>query len=166
MEGCGGTKRDARRPLLPSRGLQARSESARTSPGCMLTMAFTGVFAANLGAGSKTIVSVFHALEDLAGERLDALVDELTPVKLLVINEVSTYGAVAFEVISRRMQQVAWVLWRRCFRCALPVDMGPFGGAGVLLMGDFAQLPPLLSMRSMAGMPVIESGGAMPSVWH
>ena len=55
----------------------------------VLTMAFTGVAAANLGAGSKTIDSVFHtnradALEDLAGEQLDALVDELTPVSGLV----------------------------------------------------------------------------------
>ena len=61
----------------------------------VLTMAFTGVAAANLGAGSKTTSNVFHtnradALEDLAGERLDALVDELTPVKLLVIDEVSS----------------------------------------------------------------------------
>ena len=68
-----------------------------------------------------------------------ALVDELTTVKLVVIDEVSTCGAVALEVTSRRTQQVAQVLWRRRFRCA-PPDLGPFGGAGVLLMGDFAKL--------------------------
>ena len=54
-----------------------------------LTMSFAGVAAANLGAGSKTIDSVFHtnradAFGDLAGEQLDALVDELTPVSGLV----------------------------------------------------------------------------------
>ena len=127
-------------------------------------VAFTGVAAANLGAGSKTIDSVFHAdradaLEDLAGEQLDELVDELAPVKLLVIDEVSTCGAVAFEVINHRMQQAKWVLWRRRFHCEPPVDMGPFGGAGVLLIGDFAQLPPVLSTSLMAGMRIIESGG-------
>ena len=46
----------------------------------VLTMAFTGVVAVNLGAGSKTIDRVFHtsradALEYLAGDQLDALVD-------------------------------------------------------------------------------------------
>ena len=83
-----------------------------------------------MGIGSKTIDSVFHtnradALEDLAGGDLDELVDELAPVQLLVIDEVSTCGAMALEVISRRMQQVARVLWRRRFRCAPPVEMGP-----------------------------------------
>ena len=65
----------------------------------------------------------------------------------------------AFEVISRRMQQVARALWRRCFRCASPDDMGPFGEIGVFPMGDFAQLPPVLSTSLMAGMQIIESGG-------
>jgi len=78
----------------------------------VLTMAFTGVAAANLGTGSKTIDSVFHtnradALEDLAGEQLDALVDELTPVKLLVIDEVSTCGAMATRRSGLLLQ------WRR-----------------------------------------------------
>ena len=62
-------------------------------------------------------------------------------------------------MVSRRMQQVARVLWRRKFRCPPPDEMGPFGGIGVLLMGDFAQLPPVLSTSLMAGMPLIESGG-------
>ena len=52
-------------------------------------------------------------------------------------------------------EHVARVLWRRRFRCAPPVDMGPFGGAGVLLMGDFAQLPPVLRTSLMASMPAI-----------
>ena len=90
--------------------------------------------AANLGAGSKTIDSVFHtnradAILDLAGEELDELVDELALVQLLVIDEMSTCGAMALGVISRRMQQVARVLWRRRFHCAPPADMGPFSVA-------------------------------------
>ena len=131
----------------------------------VLTMAFTGVAAANLGTGSRTIDSVFHtnradAVEDLTGDALDTLVSDLESVELLVIDEISTCGAAALEVVSRRMQQVARVLWRRRLRCPPPDEMGPFGGIGVLLMGDFAQLPPVLSTSLMAGMPLIESGGA------
>ena len=131
----------------------------------MLTLAFTGVASANLGVGSKTIDSVFHtnradAVEDLTGDSLDNIVSELESVELLVIDEISTCGAAALEVVSRRMQQVARVLWRRKFGSAPPVDLSPFGGIGVLLMGDFAQLPPVMSTSLMTGMPVIESGGA------
>ena len=39
--------------------------------------------------------------------------------------------------------------------------MGPFGGIGVLLMVDFAQLPLVVSTSLMAGMPLIESGGGV-----
>ena len=81
----------------------------------VLTMAFTRVAAANLGVGCKTIDSVFHtnradAVEDLTGE-------------LLVIDEISTCGAATLEVVSRRMQQVARVFWRRKF------GSEPFSGA-------------------------------------
>ena len=99
-------------------------------------------------------------MEDLTGGALDNLVSELESVELLVIDEMSTCGAAALEVVSRRMQQVARVLWRRKFRCEPPDDLSPFGGIGVLLMGDFAQLPPVMSTSLMTGMPVIESGGA------
>ena len=74
-------------------------------------------------------------------------------------HEVSTCGAGAFELISRRMQQVARVLWRRQFGTAPPDDMAPFGGVGVVLMGDFAQLPPVLASSVLPGMPLIERSG-------
>ena len=61
--------------------------------------------------------------------------------RLLVIDEVSTCGAAAFEIVSRRMQQMARVLWRRHFATPPPEEMAPFGGIGVVLMGHFAQLP-------------------------
>jgi hypothetical protein len=135
----------------------------------VLTMAFTGVASANIGTGSRTIDSVFHtnrpdAGEDLIGSDLDKLVEQLELVELLVIDEISTCGAASLEVVSRRMQQVARVLWRRRFHCPPPDDLGVFGSIGVVLMGDFAQLPPVLSTSLMAGMPIIESGGANAKV--
>ena len=113
----------------------------------VLTMAFTGVASANLGSGARTIESVFHtnradAVEDLTGDALDTLVADLESVELLVIDEIFNSGAAALEVVSRRMQQVARVLWRRRFRCEPPDDMGPFGGIGVVLMAEFVQRPP------------------------
>ena len=100
----------------------------------VLTMAFSGVAAANLGSGARTIDSIFHtnrdsASDDLAGDQLDNLVDLLEHVELLVVDEVSTCGAASLEVESRRMQQVGRVFWRRRFRSPPPDDMGPFGGA-------------------------------------
>ena len=73
----------------------------------VLTMAFACVAAANWGVGCKTNNSGFHtnradAMEDLTGE-------------LLVIDEISNCGAAALEEVSRRMQQVARVFWRRKF---------------------------------------------------
>ena len=131
---------------------------------CVLTMAFSGVAAANLGSGSRTIDSIFHtnqhgAGEDLTGADLDNLVDELQHVQVLVIDKISTCGAASLEVINRRMQQVARVLWRRNFNRKPPRDMGSFGGFGVVLMGDFAQIPPVLSTSLMAGMPIAERAG-------
>ena len=87
----------------------------------VLTMAFSGVASANLGTGSRTIDSISHtnraeAAEDLIGPELDTLVDELGCVEFIVIDEISTCGAGTFEVVSRRVQQVARLLWRRRFR--------------------------------------------------
>ena len=119
------------------------------------------------GSGARTIDSIFHtnrdsASEDLAGDQLDNLANLLKHVELLVVDEVSTFGAASFEIVSRRMQQVARVLWRRRFRCPPPEDMGPFGSIGVVLMGDFAQLPPVLATSLLPGVPRVHAGG--PSV--
>ena len=64
----------------------------------MLTLAFSGVAAANLGGGSRTIDSVSHtnsngAFEDAVGDQLDQLVEQLGDVELLLIDEISTVGA-------------------------------------------------------------------------
>ena len=59
---------------------------------------------------------VADAGQDLAGVDLDNLVNELQNVQLIVIDEISTCGAASLEVVSRRMQQVARVVWRVVWR--------------------------------------------------
>ena len=127
----------------------------------MLTVAFSGVAAANLGGGSRTIDSVFHtnsngAFEDAVGDQLDQLVEQLSDVELLLIDEISTVGAAQLETINRRLQQVARVVHRKRFGTEPPDDMGPFGGIGIVLMGDFAQLPPVLASSLLTNAPLQE----------
>ena len=127
----------------------------------VLTVAFSGVASANLGGGSHTIDSILrtnanNASEDLVGENLDALVAELRHVQLLLVDEISTVGAAQFELMRRRLQQVGRVLFRNRTGAEPPLDMGPFGGIGVVLMGDLAQLPPVLATSLLLGMPVVE----------
>ena len=129
-------------------------------------MAFSGVAAANIGDGARTVDSVFHtntdtAAEDLSGEALDRLVETLRHVQLLVIDEVSTVGAASFEIVSRRLEQVGKVLWRARHRRPPLDSLGGFGGIGVLLIGDFAQLPLVLSSSLLAEAPLQDgrSGG-------
>ena len=127
----------------------------------VLTLAFSGVAAANLGGGSRTIDSVFHtnddkALDDAIGDRLDELVAQLGHVELLLVDEISTVGAAQFEIMNRRLQQVARVVHRQRFGTEPPDDMGSFGGIGVVLMGDFAQLPPVLATSLLMGNLIME----------
>ncbi len=85
------------------------------------------------------------------GESLDRLVQQLRDVELLVIDEISTVGAAQFEIISRRLDQVGKRLWRERFDQATPEDLGGFGGIGVVCMGDFAQLQPVMSTSLLSG---------------
>jgi ATP-dependent exoDNAse (exonuclease V) alpha subunit len=121
-------------------------------------IAHTGVAAANLGGGATTIDSLFQTQEseDLESEALDRLVEKLRDTELLVIDEISMVGAGQFEMISRRLEQVAKVLWQeqkkgRQPQAAVPESFGGFGGIGVLLMGDFAQLPPIKATSLLRG---------------
>ena len=95
----------------------------------------------------------------MVGSRLGDLADLQEAVELVVIDEVSTCGAASFEVICRRMQQVASVLCHRRFSPPPPDDMAPFGGVGIIIMGDFAQLTPALAASLLPGMPLVEAGG-------
>ena len=99
----------------------------------VLTVAFSGVAAANVGDGARTVDSVFHtntdnSHEDLTGEALDKAVEMLRHVQLLVIDEVSTVGAAQFEILCRRIEQVGKVLWRERHGCSPPNSLGGWGG--------------------------------------
>ncbi len=101
----------------------------------VLALAFSGVAAANLGGGARIIDSIFHtnvdeAQQDLVGEQLDRLVEELRHVELLLIDEISMVGAAQLEIVNRRLQQVARVLHRERFGTEPPEDMGSFGRTG------------------------------------
>ena len=131
----------------------------------VLTLAFSGVAASNLGDGASTIDSVFHtnsdnAKEDLSGDALDRLLEKLRHVKLLVLDEISTVGAAQFEIISRRLDQVGKALWRERTGQAPPDDLQGFGGIAVVCMGDFAQLPPVLSTLLLAGGRLQDAGNS------
>ena len=131
----------------------------------VLVVAHAGIAAANLGEGATTIDSVFRtnsegAAEDLEGQQLEDFVARLQDVDLIVIDEISTVGAAQFEMMHRRMVQVAKHKWRsRAMsireRKNLP-DFGAFGGIGVLCMGDFAQLPPVRASTLLPGVPLDE----------
>ena len=69
-------------------------------------------------------------------------------------------GAGQFEMISRRLEQVAKALWQEEKKhhpmAVLPDDFGGFGGIGVLCMGDFAQLTPIKATSLLKGSRVEE----------
>jgi hypothetical protein len=71
------------------------------------------------------------------------LVEAFRHVKLVVIDEISTMSAVQFEMVHRRLEQVAKSLYRHRTSMEPPDCMGGFGGLGVILVGDFGQLPPV-----------------------
>ena len=85
---------------------------------------------------------------------MDKLTEMLCSAQLLVIDEVSTLGAAPFEIVCRRLEQVGKVLWRERHGRPPPDSLGGFGGIGVLLIGDVAQLPPVLSSSLLAEAPL------------
>ena len=119
-------------------------------------MALSGAAAVNIGGGARTIDSVSHtntdnADEDLVGEELDRRVALLEDVELAIVIIISTVGAAQFEIMKRRLEQVGKVWWRRRFGTRPPDNQGGFGSLGDVLIGDFAQLPPIRSSTLMPG---------------
>ena len=81
---------------------------------------------------------------------------QLRHVELLLIDEISTVGAAQLEIINRRLQQVSRVVHREQFGTDPPDNLSTFGSCGVVLMGDFAQLSPVLASSLLFGASIVE----------
>lgn len=130
--------------LLEQDGLEGR----------IVRCAYTGVAASNMGAGGRTLVSLFRlskrafggGLEALSAEDMVAMEEDLKGMCLLEIDEVSMVEKLVLAHIHQRLQQ--WRLevfhehhcWsKRACICGARL---PFGGK-IVLAGDFGQLPPV-----------------------
>ena len=84
--------------------------------------AYTGVAASNMGAGGRTIVSLFRlgkkqyssVLQPLSNEEMAAMAEELGDLALLEIDEVSMLEKSVLAYVSLRLQQWRQELHRRC----------------------------------------------------
>jgi len=113
--------------------------------GKAIVAAYTGVAASNVGFGARTLHDTFRlsrtnpASGDLApldGETLDAFLADLEGVRVLVIDEISMVSRQVLAQVNARLQE-----WRH--QTGLPGADRPPGGIGVMLAGDFGQLPPV-----------------------
>ena len=123
-------------------------------------VAHTGVAAANMGGGATTIDKFFKLAgdsgdADLEHERLDEMVAALSHIQLLVIDEISTVGAVQFEMIHRRLQQVHEHELQQGGAGRIADGTAGFGNIGLMVVGDFGQLPPVCA-SSLIGSSVQE----------
>ena len=85
-----------------------------------------GTFKLNVQSSTK------KELPDLKGEALRELQDHFRYCELLVIDEKSMVGMYMLYMIDKRLREIK------------PTNAHlPFGGISVILMGDFAQLPPI-----------------------
>ena len=113
--------------------------------GTAIVTAYTGVAASNVGFGARTLHDTFRLgrtnaasgeLAPLEGEALDLFIADLKDVRVLVIDEISMVSRLVLAQVSARLQE-----WRH--QTGLPGADMPFGGIGVVLAGDFGQLPPV-----------------------
>eukprot|EP00435_Cladocopium_sp_Y103_P051080 s1595_g15.t1 len=130
--------------VLEELGLQGR----------IVRAAYTGVAASNLGAGGRTLVSLFRltkrnaagGLQQLAKEDLLAMAEELGNMCVLEIDEVSMIEKAVVAYVHDRLQQWRLDVYHPHFcsnqtcRCGARL---PFGGVKLVFAGDFGQLPPV-----------------------
>ena len=98
-----------------------------------------------MGFGVRTLHDMFSLskinptsseLSPLAGDALEAFTAGLYGVRVLIIDEVSMVSRLVIAQVSSRLQE-----WRH--QTGRPGRNLPFEGLGVILAGDFGQLPPV-----------------------
>ena len=89
------------------------------------------------------MISWNDPIPPLAGDALTRLQKTFENCKLIVIDEKSMIGAVTLYQIHKRLCE------------AFPKKANkPFGGMSMLMMGDFAQLPPV-GLKPMFGVSIL-----------
>ena len=88
----------------------------------------------------RTLHSLLHLpvrgdFKEMEGNNLQKMQEELSPIKYVIIDEMSMVGRKVFGMIDRRLRQA--------FPCKSQVV---FGGCSILLFGDFGQLPPVMDL--------------------
>ena len=139
------TTLQAANQLLEPDGLQNR----------IVRCAYTGVAASNMGAGGRTLVSLFRlskrafggGLEPLSSEDVIAMDEELRGMSVLEIDEVSMIEKLVLTQMHQRLQQWRLEVYhenhcRSKSACVCGARL-PFGGVKLVLAGDFGQLPPV-----------------------
>ena len=88
----------------------------------------------------RTLHSLLHLpvrgdFKEMEGNNLQKMQEELSPIKYVIIDEMSMVGRKVFGMIDRRLRQA--------FPCKSQVV---FGGCSISLFGDFGQLPPVIDL--------------------
>ena len=116
----------------------------------------TGVAAFNLGCGAGTIHSTFdirvkEKINDVAGERQKKLEECFENVWLIIIDEISMVGSDLFAKIDIRLNQAKLDENRilEKFSDNQNILNQDFGGLGIIVSGDMAQLPPIQAKSMM-----------------
>ena len=125
--------------LLQAPGGTGKSYVARAikrrAPEHVLVVAPTGIAAANLGGMTvQNALALHRSAESLTEKKLAEITQALDGVWLIICDEVSMAGALMVKQIDERLRLI--------LRAS-----SPFGGIGMLWMGDFFQLPPVLDFH-------------------
>ena len=131
----------------------------------------TGVAAFNAGAGAETINSVFMLNQEPRGEDLGRFGGAAHRSAFAHYRRGVHGGSKQFRAVSQRLEAVARTFWRKLRGPRAPHqsahrvrgepdNFGGLGGVGVLLVGDFGQIPPIGEPHSVR--KKVARGGGRP----
>ena len=129
--------------------------------GSIVLCAPTGVAAFNIGSGAASIHKTFNIpvkgkFTDLTGDAQERLESDFKNAWLVIIDEISMVGCELFAKVNERLIQAK--LDQNSTLVNLHKDQTllkpSFGGTGVIICGDFAQLVPIMQQSLMDNTPV------------